>query len=135
MKDSFTEEERKDIINYRLKRSHETLHAADVMINAEEFHSAVNRLYYACYYALSALLIKYKINTGTHHGAKSRFGEHFIMTGRIEKKYSIFYSQLFNSRNEGDYDDFVYFDQETVTDYRTRAKEFLEVIERNIHNL
>lgn len=134
MKEKLTDEERNDIINYRLKRSEETLNAADMMINAEEFHSAVNRLYYACYYALSALLIKYKIDAGTHHGLKSRFGEHFIMTGRIEKKHSIFYSQLFNSRNEGDYDDFVYFDLESVMEYRTKADDFLRVIKETIHS-
>ena len=102
------------------------------MIEEKDYHSAVNRLYYACFYAISALLIKYNIQAGTHHGAKSQFGEHFIMTERVARKYGVFYSQLFNSRNEGDYDDFVYFDEDIVSEYRKKTTEFLRMINEEI---
>lgn len=120
--------ERIDIINYRLSRSKETLNAADMLIEVGDLYSAVNRLYYACYYALSALLIKHELPTKTHHGVKTQFGEHFIMKQVVDRRYGVFYSQIFNSRHEGDYDDFVFFDQQTVMQYRQKTEEFMQMI-------
>lgn len=124
--------ERIDVINYRLSRSHETLKAADILIESGDLYSAVNRLYYACYYALSALLIKHELPTKTHNGVKTQFGEHFIMKKVIDRRHGVFYSQIFNSRHEGDYDDFVFFDLQTVTQYREKTAEFLQMIKEQI---
>ncbi len=35
-------------------------------------------LYYACYYAVAALLLKYDIQTQTHNGVKTMPGLHFV---------------------------------------------------------
>ena len=46
---------------YRLQRAHETMKEALVMSRESFYNAAVNRLYYACYYAAIALLIKNEI--------------------------------------------------------------------------
>ncbi|GHT03313.1 DNA-binding protein [Bacteroidia bacterium] len=128
-----TDAERNDIIAYRMQRANDTLHDADILIAENAYNAAVNRIYYACYYAVSALLLKYSFEYKKHHGAKTLFHQHFIATKKIEIKHSVFFSQLFNSRNEGDYDDFIYFDVETVTAYRTKSTEFIMTIQDELN--
>lgn len=57
------------------------------------------------------------------------FGLHFIVPGIIANKYSQFYSQLFNARISGDYDDFLQYDSEMLSEMRPQAEEFIEAIE------
>lgn len=62
-----------DLISYRLQRSIDTLHEADCLVENRMFSGAMNRLYYACYYAVSALLMNENLNSSTHAGVKSMF--------------------------------------------------------------
>jgi uncharacterized protein (UPF0332 family) len=49
-----TKEERA-LIEYRMERARETLGEAKMMFDAGRTNAYVNRLYYACFYAVSAL--------------------------------------------------------------------------------
>jgi len=40
------------------------------------------------------------------------------------------YSQLFNDRISGDYDDFLVFDEEQISQIRPLAEDFIAVIEK-----
>lgn len=124
-----TEEERQNLIAYRLEQAHESLQTAADNIQDSHFGAAINRIYYGSYYALSALLLKYEFEFGTHSGAKTLFGKHFIATGKIPRKYSTIYGQLFNARNESDYEAFVYFEEEKTNAYLSEAREFVSMIE------
>ena len=120
------------LVSYRLQRAKETLLEADALIRDNYYNAAVNRLYYACYYAVIALLAKNGISASTHKGVKIMFGMHFIVTGKIANKYSKFYSQLFNDRISGDYDDFLRYDMEMAKEIRPMAEEFIEEITKEI---
>jgi len=52
------EQEKLEIVSYRIRRANETLHEVQLHIENELWATAINRLYYACYYAVSALLLK-----------------------------------------------------------------------------
>lgn len=52
------------------RRSQETLAEVPSLKQLGYYNTAVNRLYYACYYAAVALLIRHGINPGTHAGVK-----------------------------------------------------------------
>lgn len=134
MKHQMDEKSIQALVTYRLKRAGEALREADILIKNGCYNTAVNRLYYACYYALIALLVKNHVVTQTHDGVKQMFGLHFIATGKIDRKYARFYSQLFNDRISGDYDDFLLFDEETLSELRPMAVEFISVIESSIRN-
>ena len=49
--------ERTEIIRLRLENSQTSLDEAKLLIDNEYWNAAINRMYYACYYAVSALLI------------------------------------------------------------------------------
>lgn len=124
-----TEKERRLLVAYRLRRSRETLAEADYLIKDGYYNAAVNRLYYACYYAVIALLMQNNITAHTHQGVKQKFSLHFVATGKVEKQHSIFYGRLFNDRISSDYDDFVQCDSGMLSSLRPKAEEFISVIE------
>jgi len=44
-----------ELISYRIKRAREILDEVEILLENQLWHTAVNRLYYACYYAVIAL--------------------------------------------------------------------------------
>jgi len=50
-------EETRILIMYRLERARESLEEAVILLEREYGNTFVNRLYYACFYAVSALLL------------------------------------------------------------------------------
>ncbi|MFN8500051.1 MAG: HEPN domain-containing protein [Anaerolineae bacterium] len=68
------------------------------------YDSAVNRAYYAVFYATSALLATEQATPGKHSGVISLFRQHFIKTGRIEDEYSRIYGRLMDDRHVADYE-------------------------------
>lgn len=97
---------KEDLIKYRIIRAKDTLDDAMILADKRKWNSSINRLYYAAYYAVMALLLKNDIKQTTHNGAKSNFSEHFIKTGLIPLRFGKMYSQLFTWRQKDDYDDF-----------------------------
>ena len=48
----------RELVDYRLKRAKETLDDAQILADKGKWNSAMNRLCYAAYYAVIALLLK-----------------------------------------------------------------------------
>jgi hypothetical protein len=61
------------IIAYRLERAHESLDEATMLWNTGHYNTYVNRLYYACFYAVTALLLKNGLTSSTHSGTQNLF--------------------------------------------------------------
>ena len=120
---------KKALIDYRMKRCKETLNEVPYLIRKEFFQTSVNRIYYACFYSLNALLLKNDISAKTHSGVLNQFGLHFIRTQKISREFGTFYSTLFNKRMSGDYAEFIAFDKETVNDLYNTAKKFVSAVE------
>ena len=53
-----------------------------------------NRLYYALFHAVSALLISDGHEVGTHRGAVNRFSLYYVKTGAFTAEEGCLYSQL-----------------------------------------
>lgn len=120
------------LVEYRLERSINALSEAEVLFKNSFYNAAVNRLYYACYYSVSALLINNRISAQTHKGVKQMFGLYFIKKEKVLPKYGRFYNQMFNIRETGDYDDFIFFDKETLEKLFPQANEFIQVVKQLI---
>jgi uncharacterized protein (UPF0332 family) len=121
-----------DIVKYRLSRARDSFDDANILAENYRWNSAINRLYYAAYYAVSAILLSENVNPQTHNGIKSKFSEYFIITEKIPKKYGKIYSQLFSWRQKGDYDDLFDFDEDKVLPYFEPVKELITIIEEHI---
>ncbi len=121
-----------DYIVYRLQRAKETIREVEIHIQYEFWNTAVNRMYYACFYAVGALLIKHGVKTSRHEGARQKFGQLFVKTGKVDRSLAKHYTDLFVKRNKGDYNDFFDYDEETVNRLLPLSKRFIEKVEELI---
>jgi uncharacterized protein (UPF0332 family) len=123
---------RADYIDYRLSKAHEALRDASLLAKNNSWSTCVNRLYYTCYYAASALLLKNGISTQTHNGLITQFNLHFIKTGKITKEFGKLYANLMDWRQKGDYGDLFDFNKETVEPLLEPVEQFLSAITKLI---
>lgn len=122
-------EERQALAEYRIHRARETFNEVSIHIENELWTTAVNRLYYACYYAVIALLIDKEIQPQTHMGVRQMFGLHFVKTGIVDNVTGKFFSDIYDLRQTGDYDDYIEFDQEDVLDLLNSANDLITIAE------
>jgi len=127
-----TIENHNDYINYRFNRAIETYDEALILAENKRWNAVVNRLYYSCFYAVIALLLKNNIETQTHDGVRTQFGLYFIKTGKFDIKYGKLFSKLFDYRQKGDYGDLYDFDEVTVTPLISQVYDFIKSLEKVI---
>lgn len=65
---SLSDEERRTMVEHELNKAHKTMEQVYVLANNEFWDGAANRLYYAAFHAVCALLIYDGISVHTHHG-------------------------------------------------------------------
>jgi len=126
----------KDLVLYRMTRANEALEDARILANAGRWNACVNRLYYACFYAVSALLVRHGLSSSKHAGVRSLFNKEYVKTGRISKDLARIYNDLFERRQEGDYIDFVRFEESQVLPWISKAEQLIghitSLVEREI---
>lgn len=123
--------QKQDLIRYRLEKSATTFEEAKSLGKAGFWGGAANRLYYACFYAVNALLAKDDISASTHNGVRTEFFKQYVKTGFLGKEFSSLYSNLMSNRHESDYDDFIEFSEKEISPLFSEVQAFLESI-RNI---
>ena len=127
--------EKKRIIEYWRKRARESLEDAKLLLENRRLHSAVNRIYYALFYQVSALLLSKGLSFAKHSGVLAAFNEEFVKTGRIDKELGKFYNRMFEHRKSGDYGELVEFEEEDVRRWLKTAEEFLDAVEKLMEEL
>lgn len=130
-----TSEERKQYVLHRIGTAHTTLEAAVYLLDGGFVDSAVSRLYYAAFHAITALLTANGIQAKTYGAIKGQFALHFVKTGILDPKFSKLLSELFDNRQKGDYGDATTFDRETVQTYFEPLREMIEQIEFEIEKV
>jgi uncharacterized protein (UPF0332 family) len=117
-----------DLIQYRLEKANQTLEDAKLLANANRWNPCVNRLYYACFYAVSALLAQNEYSSSKHTGIRSLFNLNFVKTGIISRETAEIYNDLFDRRQEGDYADYVVFTEEQVIPRIVKTDNFIKAV-------
>jgi len=123
-----TNEER-TIIKYRMERAKEAIEEAEILFDSGHINSYVNRLYYACFYAVSALLLRKGISTSKHSHLRSLLHREFVRDDSIPKELGKHFDLLFDSRQAGDYADLVEFKANEVSDWLAQSKKFVSHVE------
>ena len=127
-----TIDNQEDYIKYRIQRAEESYEDALILAENHRWNAVVNRLYYACFYAVIALLLENNIETQSHDGTRTQFGLHFVKRGLIDKKYGKLYTKLFDFRQKGDYGDLIDYDESTISPLIDSVREFIDVIKQMI---
>jgi len=122
--------EREKIVEYWRRRARECLDDAKLLLENKRLHSAVNRIYYALFYQVSALLLTRGLSFSRHSGVLAAFNKEFVKTGEIDKELGKFYNRMFEHRRAGDYGELVEFEEEDVRKWLKTAEEFLNAIEK-----
>lgn len=98
-----TNENIRKLSEYRLEQAEESLKAAEVLISACLIRPTINRIYYAMFYAVSALLAINKKETSKHSGVISLFDKEYVKAGIFPKKFSRWLHDAFDLRQRSDY--------------------------------
>jgi uncharacterized protein (UPF0332 family) len=119
------EEARARIVRYWWERAHASLIAAHREAAAGDHILAINRAYYALFYAVSTLLLEEGRQFKRHSGVRTAFNRDFVRTGRVEERDGDLYNQLFDDRQVGDYVALTEFDAEYVQEKIEACETFL----------
>ncbi len=119
---------KQDLILFRISKSDEAFELAEMAMEKGYYNSAVSKLYYSCFYLVSALLAKKDFSASTHSGLKTLFGLKFINEDIIERKWAKLYSTLFDRRQESDYEDFFIMDETEFKQLLSEVSEFRMVL-------
>ena len=123
-------EEKKAILAYRIQKSHASIQEAEDVSKLGYWNLSANRLYYACYYMASALLIDKGFEARTHAGVIHLIGLHFITKDLISRDFGRLFSRLYEMRQSGDYDDMFDFTAEEVVPYFEKTKDFIRAMQK-----
>lgn len=115
-------------IRYRLEKAQEVYQAACVLYDASQWNSVINRLYYACFYSATALLLYKNISAKTHAGVISQFSENIVRPGILTTDEFRVYAKLLNWRSKGDYSDLFDFTKEDVDTMMQPTKHFIDKV-------
>lgn len=129
-----TREERLEYSKNRIETAYKTVDAAKLLADNGFWNSAVNRLYYALFYAVNALLVLNEIYSQSHSGMKSQYSLHYIKTGKMDIKYGKLLAQLYDWRQKGDYEALYDFNSESVIPLFAQVNEMIAAIETQINN-
>ena len=113
-----------------MQRARRTLRTARLVLNDEDYASAVNRAYYVIFYAANAALSTQNVEQHKHTGVISEFRLRFIKTGLIEREYSAFYGDTMDARHDSDYDFVTETERERAESAIADAEQFVTRIER-----
>lgn len=115
---SLSAEERLIMSNLEMERAERILASEiPVALSAKLWNLLANRLYYAAFHAVSGLLIRNKIQVGSHKGAFLMFNEKFVLIGKFTSADRRLYSNLENLRDKGDYNCSLEIEEEEIVQY------------------
>ena len=101
-------------VAYWLEKARECLEAARDEQRAGRLAFAVNRAYFAAFYAASAVLLSRGHRFAKHSGVRAVLHRQLVKTGLLEERWGRLYDRLFEERQHGDYVEFVSFDGKDV---------------------
>ena len=119
------EKDLREIVDYWVKKAMDSLNAAEDELNAERLSFSVNRIYYACFYIVTAVLLQEKRRFKKHSGVRAAFHKDFVKSGLVSREHGQLYDELFEARQRGDYIELVSFEKEIVAKWLNQAKGFV----------
>ena len=131
---SLKDEDRRIIVTLELERVDKTLKEMDIQRRNGLWGMVANRLYYALFHAVSALLISDQHEVGTHRGTVNRFSLYYVKTGIFTNEEGRLYSQLQSLREDGDYNCSIDIQQNEAEEKIEPTLKLIEKIKQYIVN-
>jgi uncharacterized protein (UPF0332 family) len=122
------DERLRELVRLRMQQAKETLHEAQILIAGQAYRGAVNRAYYAMFYAVLALLATRGLGSSKHSGAISLFDREFIKPGSLPKDLSRSLHMAFEHRQQAEYGELAQLEDPAVTGMIEDAERFVQGI-------
>lgn len=127
--------EGKDLTFFWLSYARESIEEANVLLREDmSYRSVMNRLYYAMFYVVLALLNDKGLSTSKHRGALHLFDLKFIKTNIFSKELTKVLHQGFNLRLRGDYSYQIEITKEDIDEIMPKVENFVKKIEEYLLN-
>ena len=126
---SLNDEERKIMVEFEIEKAHRLIDQFPILQEAELWDTLANRVYYAVFHAVMALLIQNELHAQSHKGVSILFSKHFIKEGLINEEYGSFFARLETMREKSDYTCLFETTEEEVLPMIPKAKELVSIIE------
>ncbi len=129
---SLSDSERQVIVGRELEKAERTFSDALFCVGEDRWETAANRLYYALFHAMSALLVSDGYHIKSHRGILSMFGEHYVKTEIFSRKDGSLLSELVIMRDNADYNCFFDADEEKLRPYIEPTRQLIDKISKYI---
>ena len=120
------------LVGYRLEQAQEALSAAELNLTSHLERSAVNRAYYAMFYAVLALLASTQTETSRHSGAMAQFDERYVKPALFEKEYSRWLHKAFLQRQSADYGAEMPLTHDEIRELLLHARQFVNTVREHL---
>lgn len=100
------DDRRIDLCKYRLKNSEDSLEVAEDCLTKGHYKDAINRSYYAAFYAVKAVLALEGTDFKRHKDVIAYFNKTYVATEVIPREIGRKVARLQQKREKSDYDDF-----------------------------
>lgn len=121
------EQKRRDLVEYRLQQSEESLDEATFLLSGGKSpRSIVNRIYYAMFYAVLALLVDEPYSSSKHSGVLGYFNKRFIKEGLLDESLGVAINRAYELRQRGDYREFLSLSRDQVEPLLPEARSFID---------
>lgn len=130
---SLTDDERRIMVNLEMERAEKIIEQFETLRKQQYWDTLVNRMYYAIFHAVSALMIHNAISIHTHRGALNAFNKEFVRTGVFTEDEGHLFSKLEGLRERGDYNCFVDATEDEIVPLIEPLKALIEKIKTKIN--
>jgi uncharacterized protein (UPF0332 family) len=124
------EQVNREAIAIYIDGARDALKSAEYNLDGGFYGVAVNRAYYAFFYAATALLLTLDMSRSKHAGVLAAFREQFVKPGAFPLEDSRAYGEAFELRNVTDYEMLGQADGAQAGDAVQSASQFVERCER-----
>lgn len=118
--------ERKKLAVYWMQKAKRSYETAVRELKQKNYDFCANRLYYAAFYAVSAVLILRGQSYTKHSGVRAALHRDFVKTGIIATEFGALYDALLRDREESDYVAFADLDPEVLKQEIIEVKKFVD---------
>lgn len=129
---SLSQEERAIVVGLELEKADKFLSQADAVATLGIWDVVANRIYYAAFHAVSALLINDHVEVRSHKGAGLMFGQKYVLPGIFTADDGRLYAKLQDLREKSDYNLVYQSDEAEMAPLLEKTKELISRIKARI---
>ena len=126
------DERRVDLCNYRMKNSEDSLTVAEDCMEKGLYRDAINRSYYAAFYAIKALLALEEVDFKRHKDVLAYFNKNYINKEIFPRMMGRKIQNASAIREDSDYDDEFIVDADKTNEQLKTAEELIELVDKYI---